>query len=133
MNMRPISSKLFETGKDKQRRSLQAMLIQLVDVVQDKMKGFSPTETKDYYTDITRRAWLAVEGAQTPEIKSAQFDHTLEWTMLDDQFNNRTANLREHTSVYSALVAPLQSRIFCQPCCWRVFRSCQPRGIGFRW
>lgn len=89
-----------ETGKDKQRRSLQAMLIQLVDVVQDKMKGFSPTETKDYYTDITRRAWLAVEGAQTPEIKSAQFDHTLEWTMLDDQFNNRTQQTFVNTPVF---------------------------------
>ena len=40
------------------------------------MKGFSPDETKAYYKDIVRRAWLAVEGAQTPEIKSAQFDHT---------------------------------------------------------
>jgi len=89
-----------ETGKDKQRRSLQAMLIQLVDVVQDKMKGFSPTETKDYYTDITRRAWLAVEGAQTPKIKSAQFDHTLEWTMLDDQFNNRTQQTFVNTPVF---------------------------------
>ncbi|MEL7636298.1 MAG: hypothetical protein AAGU03_00890 [Anaerolineaceae bacterium] len=89
-----------ETGKDKQRRALQAMLIQLVDVVQDKLKGFSPGETKAYYTDITRRAWLAVEGAQTPEIKSAQFDHTLEWTMLDDQFNNRTQQTFVNTPVF---------------------------------
>lgn len=89
-----------ETGKDKQRRSLQALLIQLVDVVQDKMKGFSPAETKAYYNDIIRRAWLAVEGAQTPEIKSAQFDHTLEWTMLDDQFNNRTQQTFVNTPVF---------------------------------
>ena len=89
-----------ETAKDKQRRSLQAALIQLVDVVQDKMKGFSPAETKAYYTDIIRRAWLAVEGAQTPEIKSAQFDHTLEWTMLDDQFNNRTQQTFINTPVF---------------------------------
>ena len=89
-----------ETGKDNQRRALQAMLIQLVDVVQDKLKGFSPVETNAYYTDITRRAWLAVEGAQTPEIKSAQFDHTLEWTMLDDQFNNRTQQTFVNTPVF---------------------------------
>ena len=89
-----------EKGKDKQRRSLQALLIQLVDVVQDKMKGFSPAETKAYYKDIIRRAWLAVEGAQTPEIKSAQFDHTLEWTMLDDQFNNRTQQTFVNTPVF---------------------------------
>lgn len=72
------------------REALQKVLIQLVKVVEMKMNGFSLKETKDYYQDIVRRAWLAVEGAQTPEIKSAQFDHTLEWTMLDDQFNNRT-------------------------------------------
>jgi hypothetical protein len=89
-----------EKGKDKQRRSLQALLIELVDVVQDKMKGFSPAETKAYYNDIIRRAWLAVEGAQTPEIKSAQFDHTLEWTMLDDQFNNRTQQTFVNTPVF---------------------------------
>ncbi len=89
-----------ETGKDKQRRSLQAMLTQLVDVVQEKMKGFSPAETKAYYNDIIRRAWLAVESAQTPEIKSAQFDHTLEWTMLDDQFNNRTQQTFINTPVF---------------------------------
>ena len=89
-----------ESGKDKQRRSLQTMLVKLVDVVQDKMKGFSPDETKAYYTDIVRRAWLAVEGAQTPEIKSAQFDHTLEWTMLDEQFNNRTQQTFINTPVF---------------------------------
>jgi hypothetical protein len=76
------------------------LLIELVDVVQDKMKGFSPAETKAYYNDIIRRAWLAVEGAQTPEIKSAQFDHTLEWTMLDDQFNNRTQQTFVNTPVF---------------------------------
>ncbi|MDD2522148.1 MAG: hypothetical protein PHW11_04950 [Anaerolineaceae bacterium] len=89
-----------ETDKNKQRRSLQAMLIELVDVVQEKMKGFSPDETKAYYKDIVRRAWLAVEGAETPEIKSAQYDHTLEWTMLDDQFNNRTQQTFINTPVF---------------------------------
>ncbi|NLC29894.1 MAG: hypothetical protein GX773_05490, partial [Chloroflexi bacterium] len=92
-----------EKGKDKQRRALQATLIQLVDVVQDKMKGFSPVETKAYYNDIIRRAWLAVERAETPEIKSAQFDHTLEWTMLDDQFNNRT----QQTFVTTPVIMPM--------------------------
>ncbi len=96
-----------EKGKDKQRRALQAMLIQLVDVVQDKMKGFSPAETKAYYNDIIRRAWLAVERAETPEIKSAQFDHTLEWTMLDDQFNNRTQQTFVNTPVITPMWWPL--------------------------
>ena len=70
--------------------ALQKLCIKLVTSVEEKMKGFSLKETKAYYKDIVRRAWMAVEGAQTPEIKSAQYDHTLEWTMLDDNFNART-------------------------------------------
>jgi hypothetical protein len=93
--------KAFETtAKRDRRRNLQAMLVELVNTVQEKMKGFSPDETKAYYTDIIRRAWLAVEGAKTPEIKSAQFDHTLEWTMLDDDFNGRTENTFHNQNVY---------------------------------
>lgn len=65
-------------------------MVDLVKSVADKMKGFSARETKEYYQDIIRRAWQAVENAQTPEIKSAQYDHTLEWTMLDSEFNDRT-------------------------------------------
>ena len=86
--------------KNQQRKALQAMLIQLVDDISKKLKGFSPAETKAYYTDIVRRAWLAVEGAETPEIKSAQFDHTLEWTMLDNQFDNRTQQTFINTPVF---------------------------------
>lgn len=72
------------------RKGIKSLMIDLVKTVADKMKGFSTQETKDYYQDITRRAWQAVETAQTPEIKSAQYDHTLEWTMLDKEFNDRT-------------------------------------------
>lgn len=77
-------------GSVQQKSALQALLVKLVKGVEEKLKGFSLTETKQYYQDIVRRAWLAVEGAETPEIKSAQYDHTLEWTMLDDDFNKRT-------------------------------------------
>lgn len=79
-----------KTRRNEQRTALQNLLVKLVKSVEEKMKGFSPQETKAYYKDIVRRAWMAVEGAQTPEIKSAQYDHTLEWTMLDDNFNART-------------------------------------------
>jgi len=79
-----------ESGTTKQRRALQTLIVDLVKSVEEKMKGFNTEETKSYYKDIVRRAWMAVEGAETPEIKSAQFDHTLEWTMLDNQFDNRT-------------------------------------------
>jgi hypothetical protein len=37
-----------------------------------------------------RRAWKIVEDADTPEVKSANYDKTLEWTMLDDEYADRT-------------------------------------------
>ena len=108
------------------------MLIQLVDVVQDKLKGFSPVETKAYYTDITRRAWLAVEGAQNPEIKSAQFDHTLEWTMLDDQFNNRTTDFRQHPR-FSYLIGGIYiTRVLLPVLLSVVHPACQSSLFSFR-
>lgn len=73
-----------------QRKDLQTMLIALVKDLTEKMKGFSKKETCDYYRSIIARAWQAVENANTPEIKSAQYDHTLEWTMMDEDFNQRT-------------------------------------------
>lgn len=75
---------------EKRRSGIKSLMVDLVKSVADKMKGFSARETKEYYQDIIRRAWQAVENAQTPEIKSAQYDHTLEWTMLDGEFNDRT-------------------------------------------
>lgn len=77
-------------NKATRRTGIKSLMIDLVKEVADKMKGFSSQETKDYYQDIIRRAWQAVETAQTPDIKSAQYDHTLEWTMLDKEFNDRT-------------------------------------------
>ncbi len=76
--------------RESQRAKLQNMMVSLVRSVENKMKGFNSTETKAYYTDIINRAWMAVENAKTPEIRSAQFDHTLEWTMLDKNFSGRT-------------------------------------------
>lgn len=93
--------KAFQFDQQAKRRSeIKSLMIDLVKSVTDKMKGFSVNETAAYYTDIIRRAWQAVETAQTPEIKSAQFDHTLEWTMLDSEFNGRTERTFVDTPVF---------------------------------
>jgi len=89
-----------EDHKATRRAGIKSLMIDLVKDVADKMKGFSPQETKDYYKDIIRRAWQAVESAQTPDIKSAQYDHTLEWTMLDKEFNDRTQRTFTGQPVY---------------------------------
>lgn len=99
----------YETGflmafkKDKiadQRHALQTMMIDLVNSVSGKMKGFSRKETVAYYRDIIERAWKQVEAAQTPEIKSETYDKYLEWTMLDKNYDDRTRDVFQTGPVY---------------------------------
>ncbi|RPI99257.1 MAG: hypothetical protein EHM39_06845, partial [Chloroflexi bacterium] len=47
-------------------------------------------ETLAYYEDIMRKAWQQVEQAQTPEMKMQSFDESMDWTMLDRRFDDRT-------------------------------------------
>ncbi|NIR66484.1 MAG: hypothetical protein GWN61_19635, partial [candidate division Zixibacteria bacterium] len=83
--------KAFEINNKKSRsRALQTMMVDLIKSVGNKMKGFSHRETVAYYEDIMRKAWAQVEAADTPEVKSQKFDEYMGWTMLDDNFDNRT-------------------------------------------
>jgi len=76
---------------DRQRRKdLQAMTINLVKSVTEKLKGFSSKETKDYYKSINDKAWQQIENAGTPEIKSQMFEEAIEWTMLDKDYDDRS-------------------------------------------
>ena len=65
-------------------------MIDLVKTVAGKMKGFSRRETVEYYKDIVQRAWAQVEAAETPEVKSEKYAETMEWTMLDKDYDDRT-------------------------------------------
>ncbi|MDY6846954.1 MAG: hypothetical protein SVP52_07450 [Chloroflexota bacterium] len=80
----------FKQPAKKRRAAMQEMIVNLVKGVENKMKGFSRKETIAYYEDIMRRAWLMVEEADTPEVKSENYNQTLEWTMLDDDYQERT-------------------------------------------
>jgi hypothetical protein len=73
-----------------QRKGLQEMTVKLVNSVSEKMKGFSRKETVVYYQDIMERAWQQIEAAGTPEVKSQMYDESLEWTMLDKNYDERT-------------------------------------------
>ena len=75
------------------RKALQDMTIKLVNGISDKMKGFSRKETIAYYQSIMERAWQQVETAGTPEVKSQLYDESLEWTMLDKNYDQRTRNV----------------------------------------
>ncbi len=81
---------IVETDVASRSRKLQAVVIDLVKAVQQNMKGFSLRESRDYYKAIMQKAWQEVEQANTPEVKSERFSESLEWTMLDRDFDNRT-------------------------------------------
>jgi len=80
----------MEKDKKEQRSLLQTMIINLVQSVSKKMKGFSRKETINFYKEIMEKAWNQVETAQTPEVKSEKYDENLDWTMLDKNYDDRT-------------------------------------------
>jgi hypothetical protein len=75
------------------RKDLQEMTINLVKSVSEKMKGFSRKETVAYYKAIMERAWQEIEQAGTPEVKSQLYGDSLEWTMLDRNYDKRMQNV----------------------------------------
>ncbi len=72
------------------RKKLQEMTVKMVNSLSDKMKGFSRKETIAYYQSIMERAWQQIEAAGTPDVKSQMYDESLEWTMLDKNYDERT-------------------------------------------
>lgn len=80
----------FQTPEKERKAALQKTMVDLVNSVSSKMKGFSRKESIAYYEDIIRRAWLMVEQADTPEVKSDKYNQTMEWTMLDREYEDRT-------------------------------------------
>ncbi|MBT3339074.1 MAG: hypothetical protein HN855_11770 [Anaerolineae bacterium] len=109
----PLPAKLHEYEKDflaafadgknnraAQRKALQKVTVNLIRVLEKKMKGFSRKETLAYYKNIMERAWRQIEAAGTPEIKSQMYDEALEWTMLDKDFDNRTRDVFQRGPVF---------------------------------
>ncbi|MDQ2692358.1 MAG: hypothetical protein M3Y68_10030, partial [Chloroflexota bacterium] len=83
--------KALREPEDKRRRNLlQEMAVKLVRSVSEKMKGFSRRETIEYYRRIMETAWEQVQKANTPEVQRSFFDQQLEWTMLDQDYDDRS-------------------------------------------
>lgn len=71
-------------------KELREMVIDLIGDVNKKVAGFSRQETKAYYKDIAARAWQQVEAADTPEVLGKRWSEGLEWTMLQEDWDDRT-------------------------------------------
>jgi hypothetical protein len=72
------------------RKALQELTVKLINSLTEKMKGFSRKETVTYYQQIMEQAWKQVTAAGTPEVKAQAMDDGLEWTMLDNNFPDRS-------------------------------------------
>lgn len=70
---------------DLRQKDLTKAITDLVEEVNQKMKGFHAKDTIAYYKDIVARAWKQVESADTPEI----VDENLEWMMMDEDFEQK--------------------------------------------
>ncbi len=89
-----------EKNKTSRQRLLQNMMIELVKVLSNNMKGFSRKETIEYYREIMNRAWAQVTSADTPEVKMEKFSENLEWTMLDKDYDDKTREVFQTGPVF---------------------------------
>jgi hypothetical protein len=89
-----------DAGGGSRRKALQKTMVALIRSVGEKMKGFSRKETIAYYRDIMERAWAQVEAAETPEVKSKSFEENMEWTMLDEKYDDRTREVFRQGPVF---------------------------------
>jgi len=85
--------KAFQKPDAEKRIALQDMFINLVQSTSNKMKGFSRSETIDYYKFIVQTAWQQVKTAETPEVRSEKYDDVMEWTMLDEEYEDKTKEI----------------------------------------
>ncbi len=62
----------------------------LRDSVEQKLRGYSRTDTVDHYRKIVAKAWTQVEQAGTADLASNAYDEQLLWLLLDPNYRART-------------------------------------------
>ena len=104
-NLRPYEQEFLSAFKEKnklaRKKNLQVMVVNLVKSVSNDMKGFNHRESTAYYEDIMKRAWAQVEAAETPEIKMEKFSENIEWTMLDQHYDDRTREVFQPGPIFA--------------------------------
>jgi len=83
----------IDDGGKLKDKDLREMIVDLIGDVNKKLTGFSRKETRAYYKDIAARAWQQVEAADTPEVLGQRWGEGLEWTMLEDDWQDRTRDV----------------------------------------
>ena len=70
-------------------RLLARAYMVLRDNVDNKIRGYSRTDTANYYKSIVSKAWTQVTQAETPELKLKAIDEQLEWLLADEKYGSR--------------------------------------------
>jgi hypothetical protein len=70
-------------------RLLARAYMVLRDNVDNKIRGYSRTDTANYYKSIVSKAWTQVTQAETPELKLKTIDEQLEWLLADEKYGSR--------------------------------------------
>ncbi len=60
---------------------------ELVNTVNQKLKGYSRQDTENYYKSIVAKAWTQVTQAGTSDLMGDAFDKNLEWLLADHDFD----------------------------------------------
>jgi hypothetical protein len=69
--------------------NLKTALVTMIKETNKALKGFSRTETTDYYRAIVDLGWKMVTEAKTPELLGQEWDKMLEWTMMDKDYDKK--------------------------------------------
>jgi hypothetical protein len=77
-------------------RALRDTLVDLINEVEGKIKGFSYADTKVYYRSICEKAWNQVKEANTPETFSKSLEDNNDWMMLDRNYIKRMPTTYVH-------------------------------------
>ncbi|MCX8025200.1 MAG: hypothetical protein N3A60_08360 [Thermanaerothrix sp.] len=87
-----IEAMRLKDAKERQKR-LQELMVNLINAVSEKMRGFSRKETVAYYESIVKKAWDQVKAADTPEVRALTYDEVMDWTMLDRRWEDQTRDV----------------------------------------
>lgn len=69
---------------------LAEVVMNIRDVVEDKMRGYCRRDTINYYEKIVENAWKQVEQAGAPDWASKIYNEQLLWLLLDENVKSRT-------------------------------------------
>ena len=68
---------------------MRKVITSLIKGANEKMKGFSRRDTREYYRSIVNKAWEQVASSETQEVASEVLDREMEWLIADERYEQR--------------------------------------------